>query len=82
MNVSFETCNETNGLKSQNTSISLDSFHQFITKISDQNWFPIYLDNSAWSNIEFVCQIKLSILLVLKEKNSLNDFRQVCFSFL
>ncbi|CAF0723375.1 unnamed protein product [Brachionus calyciflorus] len=77
MNVSFETCNETNGLKSQNTSISLDSFHQFITKISDQNWFPIYLDNSAWSNIEFVCQIKLSILLVLKEKNSLNDFRQI-----
>ncbi|RNA23102.1 hypothetical protein BpHYR1_001091 [Brachionus plicatilis] len=77
MNITIESCNRGEEKMNKTFPISFNSFHQLLTNIKDQKWFPIYTDNSRWSEIEFVCQINLTISYAVNNFENLNDFKHV-----
>lgn len=76
MDATVESCGQEDRLLNKTFPLRFNSFHQFLTNIKDQKWFPIYTDNSKWSHIEFVCKINLTIINAL---HSENDFKHVNF---
>lgn len=79
INISLGSCDKEGLNSSTNSSIQLkfNSFHEFLTKINDEHWFPIYMDNMNWNRLEFICSIRLSVLLVLNKEDSIKDFKFV-----
>ena len=60
--VSIESC--TNSTLTKEFSMKLNSFHETLMQIKDQYWYPVYIDNTDWSSVEFICQIQLKILML------------------
>lgn len=76
--VTIESCNKTtNESLSNEFQIKLNSFHETLMQMKGQYWFPIYIDNTNWSSIEFICSIQLKILMLSDSNYNLKDFKYV-----
>jgi len=75
MKVLVESCANISLTKEFN--IKLNSFHETLMQIKDQYWYPVYIDNTEWSSIEFICQVQLKILMLADNHYKLNDFKYV-----
>ena len=76
--VTIESCNKTtNESLSNEFQIKLNSFHETLMQMKGQYWCPIYIDNTNWSSIEFICSIQLKILMLSDSNYNLKDFKYV-----
>lgn len=79
----IESCNTNNKSKASNQTlgkefqIKLNSFHETLMQIQGQYWYPVYIDNTDWSSIEFICTIQLKILMLSSSDFRLKDFEFV-----
>jgi hypothetical protein len=68
-----ETINDND--KTVEFEIEFNSFHQFLTTINGQHWLPTYIDNSEWSDLEFICNIQVKLLSIIGDTKK--DFEYV-----
>ena len=79
INVTIESCikNEDNNYDSANFTIQLTPFDNTLMDMNDQHFLPVYIDNSKWNNIEFICELKLDFLIISNDEFYFKDFKFV-----
>ena len=71
INLTVSSC-DVGSLKLAHFGVKLDPFYDLI----HENWSPIYADNSAWGQVEFICKIEFEALILEKNHKS-NEYKYV-----
>jgi hypothetical protein len=61
--------------------LKMTEMDSLFSRLSNGYFMPIYIDNSKWSSIEFICNIKLKTLQI-NSADSNKNFEYVRLSFL
>jgi len=81
INVSIESCstsfNHSKEKRRAQFQLNLNHFHEILNEFENQHWLPVFLDNSNWNGIEFICKIELTLLSVSDNSYSFKDFQFV-----
>lgn len=75
--MTIESCERQIEKTKKTFSLKFNSFHQLLTNIKEQKWFPVYTDNSEWSDIEFACKLNLTIVSAFSDSE--DGFKHVNF---
>ncbi len=77
VNVSLSSCDsDIIEFSSNNFSKKFQFDFDSLREINSERWLPVYVDNSEWSHIEFVCSIKIEFFFVFNNKKA-NIFENV-----
>jgi hypothetical protein len=81
INLTLESCDlQDSGVETTTSvdfEVQLDSFHDFVSKMTITNWLPVYVSNTNWTFMEFVCKIEMRVLIVAPNEATHQNFKYV-----
>ena len=69
-----------NNSSSYKVQLDFNQFYDTLLEMNGAHWLPVYMDNTNWAHIEFVCSIRLGFMLLASDGHLYtDDFKFVRF---